>query len=151
MTLQMAFVPYITHGTPPISVPQSGHGQVEQVVGTYAEHMRWSQNSSRAHALPQRPQLAESVWKSTHAPLHTAVGLGVHATTQAPASQCVVGAAHTWPTVPQFRGSVCKSMQPPAAIVVPGRQMHAPAEQYWSCLHCVPIVPQWVGSVCVLI
>lgn len=84
MTLQMAFVPYITHGTPPISVLQSGHGHAAHVVGTYAEHMPMSQNSSRAHALPQRPQCAESVWKSTHAPLHMAVGSGVQATTQVP-------------------------------------------------------------------
>lgn len=58
---------------------------------------------------PHTPQFCPSDLKSTQAPLH---GLNVAAHWQAPREQTEF-APHAWPQLPQFRASLCVSVQPP--------------------------------------
>ena len=80
------------------------------------EHDPLAQLSPAAHTLPQAPQLLGSVWRSTHAPLHS---VPVHVDAwHAPAVQTSPG-GHATPQAPQLFGSVCVSTQAVPQIVKP--------------------------------
>jgi hypothetical protein len=81
-----------------------------------------SQVSAKAQGLPQVPQLAGSLVKSTQAPAHgdpvSQVGpaSGVSGTVQAPRSQGCAG-SHAKPQAPQFAVSEVRSTHAPAHAV----------------------------------
>jgi hypothetical protein len=98
------------------------------------------------HTVPQEPQSALSVCKSTHAPPH-AVCPDVHVTVHMPFEQSWPG-PQTLLQLPQWFGSLVVSTQTPLQSLWPGGQTHMPPAQLAPVGHALPHLPQSALSVC---
>lgn len=102
---------------------QVSHGQVVQPVPPrYWVQRPLSQNSSRAHWLPQSPQFAGSVERRTQLLSQSVVPVG-HMSWQLPPAQTVMP-RQRFPGEPQLSGSLSRSTQDPSTRVRPPRQRH---------------------------
>lgn len=87
----------------------------------------------------------------THAPMHSCTPIArMHASAprQVPITHAGVAPPQRFPSIPQFAGSLCRSTQlPPAVIVRPVRQVHAPITHACVSAQRRPIIPQLLKSV----
>lgn len=106
-------------------------------------HFAPSQVSPEAHALPQPPQFALSVFKSKHVVPHAVRPAGQFVW-QTPATHDAP-AVHAFPHAPQFAASTCKSRQLSPHLVVPlGHAQELPT-QVVPPVHETPHPPQLFG------
>jgi hypothetical protein len=108
-----------------------------------------------AHAWPQAPQFAESVWTLTQGGLAPVVRQSVVGAWhwQSPAEQVAPrtpGPAHAWPHAPQSDGSVDRSTHAPGegpqVAAADDGQTQAPAAHVAPVGQRWPHAPQWAGS-----
>jgi hypothetical protein len=113
-------------------------------VGQAALHVLAEQVWGDGQAAAHDPQLAASVFRSTHTPLQR-VNPAAHVGTHVPEEQ-VSPAGHTMPQVPQFLGSVDVLVQigegVPGQLVLGDRHWHTDAEQTWPEMQTIPQPPQ---------
>src|SRR5262245_13513513 len=81
------------------------------------------QTKGDVHATVHIPQLATSLWTSTHVPLHSTSGMA-HGDTQVPSTQWFCG--QMFPHSLQFSGSLEVSTHSPSHTVLGGSQLSAP-------------------------
>jgi hypothetical protein len=103
------------------------------------------------HAVPQAPQFAALVWRSTQfcmppIPVH-AVSPVLHPMTQLPLMQ-LLPRPHRLPHAPQLLGSVLVSLQRLLQVARPPPHAQAPAMQLAPVPQTRLHVPQFEGSVC---
>jgi hypothetical protein len=92
------------------------------------------------HTVPQTPQLALSVCRSTQDTPHAA-SPAPHVSWHMPATHCWLP-AHCTPQPPQLFGSVCVFAHPAPHADSPAGQLQAPAEQLSPARHAFPHAPQ---------
>jgi hypothetical protein len=93
------------------------------------------------HVVPQAPQLAESDFSSTHAPLQAESPLAQVAA-HAPLLHTGVAPVHGVPQAPQLPGSLVASTHVPPQSFVPAGQTHLPPLHSCEAPQAVPHAPQ---------
>jgi hypothetical protein len=116
---------------------------LHSVVPGLQVHVAAMQVAPAVHAFPHAPQLAGSVWVSTHAELQL-VSVPGQAAVQSPLLHTWL-APHAMPHAPQFLGSFNVAAQVPPQFTSVKGQVHWPLVQPRP-LHAVVHWPQWFGS-----
>lgn len=104
-------------------------------------HAPWTHCCPTAHAAPHAPQLAGSLDRSMHEPLHVVRPVG-HTPRQVPAAHTGASIGQVSPHTPQSEGLCVRSAQRPPQLVVPAGHWQLLAAHTVPPTHAIVQPPQ---------